>query len=79
MIVTAVGGAVRHGYYTSGAPTESARVVDDDIFRDGRASGCSQPQLRRPLPPDTPGPDSFMIGLHGRPKKAVSDCCAIGT
>ena len=56
------------------------QVADEDDAPNRRASGCSQPQLRPPLVASIMGPRGpFMIGLHGRPKKASSECCVIGT
>jgi hypothetical protein len=55
-------------------------VAAENLFSGRSASGFSQPQLRPPLVASITGSRRpFMIGLHGRPKKGSSECCAIGT
>ena len=69
-MVTAVAGRSDMATTLAALRRKSERVVDEDIFPDRRASGFSQPQLRRLLLASFAGSGvPFMIGLHGRPKK----------
>jgi hypothetical protein len=78
--VTAVAGRSDMATTLAAAPQTSSRVAAENFFSGRDASGCSQSQLRPLLVASIAGSRRpFMIGLHGRPKKASPECCVIGT